>query len=116
MSDDALILALDSGTSVIKAVAFDLEGRVVATAGGPNSYETKPGGVVEQDMAATWTEAAAVLQALAEKVPNLPRRAKVLAVTGQGDGTWLVDDEGEAVAPAWLWLDSRAAGIVREFA
>lgn len=116
MSDDALILALDSGTSVIKAVAFDLEGQVVATAGRPNSYETRPGGAVEQDMAATWTEAATVLRALAEKVSNLPRRVKVLAVTGQGDGTWLVDDEGDAVAPAWLWLDSRAAGIVREFA
>ena len=30
-------------------------------------------------------------------------------MTGQGDGTWLIDEGGEPVAPAWLWLDSRAA-------
>lgn len=24
----------------------------------------------------------------------------------QGDGTWLMDVEGEPVAPGWLWLDA----------
>ena len=47
-------------------------------------------------------------------VPDLARRTAALAITGQGDGTWLIDGEGEPVAPAWLWLNSRAAGIVRE--
>ena len=32
----------------------------------------------------------------------------------QGDGTWLIDDEGRPVAPALLWLDSRAARLVEE--
>ena len=44
----------------------------------------------------------------------MPSRAAALAVTGQGDGTWLVDAAGEPVAPAWLWLDARAAAIVEE--
>ncbi|MEA2782970.1 MAG: hypothetical protein QOK29_4514 [Rhodospirillaceae bacterium] len=110
-----LIVALDSGTSVIKAVAFDLGGHVVAWAGRPNRYETLPGGVVEQDMAQTWRDAAGVLRDLGERVEDLPRRAAALAVTGQGDGTWLADADDEPVAPAWLWLDSRAAGIVEAF-
>jgi erythritol kinase (D-erythritol 1-phosphate-forming) len=112
---DALIVALDSGTSMIKAVAFDLEGRIVAAEGRPNRYDTLANGGVEQDMARTWADAADVLRALGTRVEDLAKRAEALAVTGQGDGTWLVDASGEAVAPAWLWLDSRAAGIVREF-
>lgn len=107
-----LILAVDSGTSVVKAVVFDRDGRQLAVAARPNRYESKPGGTVEQDMAQTWRDAAAVLQDLTRSVDSLPRRLAALAVTGQGDGTWLVDEEGGPVAPAWLWLDSRAAGIV----
>ena len=112
---DGVILALDAGTSVMKAVAFDLEGRILASEGRPNRYETRPDGAVEQDMTATWRDAAEVLRALTARLDELPRRVKALAVTGQGDGTWLMDAAGDPVAPAWLWLDSRAAGIVREF-
>ncbi len=109
-----LIVGLDAGTSVIKAVAFDTAGRQVAVAARPNVYEERPGGVAEQDMARTWATAAEVLRLLGEEVSDLPRRTAALAVTGQGDGTWLIDDQGEPVAPGWLWLDSRAASIVDE--
>ena len=114
MSRD-VIVGVDAGTSVIKAVAFDLDGSELAAAGRPNDYVDLPGGGVEQDMARTWDDTAAVLRDLAAPGAR-PRRAAplALAVTGQGDGTWLVDRDGEPVAPAWLWLDSRAAAIVRE--
>jgi erythritol kinase len=113
MSRDVLI-GLDAGTSVTKAVAFSLAGQELASVGRPNLYDELPGGAVEQDMARTWADTAAVLRDLAEAVPHLRSRAVALAVTGQGDGTWLFDAAGEPIAPAWLWLDSRAAGIVRE--
>ncbi len=109
-----LVIGLDAGTSVIKAVAFDHDGRQVAVTSRPNAYDEGPGGAVEQDMHRTWTSAAEVLRLLGEEVADLPRRTAALAVTGQGDGTWLVDDRGEPVAPGWLWLDSRAAAIVEE--
>ena len=112
---ETLIVAVDAGTSVIKAMAFDAEGAIVAATGQLNRYQNRPGGGVEQDMAQTWADTATALAALGERVPALARRAVALAVTGQGDGTWLVDRAGEPVAPAWLWLDSRAAGIVAEF-
>ena len=109
-----LLVGLDAGTSVIKSVAFDRDGSELAAAGRPNHYVDLPGGGVEQDMARTWADTAAVLRDLADRIPDLARRVLALAVTGQGDGTWLIDAAGEPVAPAWLWLDSRAAGIVRE--
>ncbi len=109
-----VIIGVDAGTSVIKAVAFDLDGNELAATGRTNTYVDLPGGGAEQDMARTWDDTAAVLRDLALHVPGLARRTAALAITGQGDGTWLIDRDGEPVAPAWLWLDSRAASIVRE--
>jgi erythritol kinase len=113
MSGD-LIIGVDAGTSVIKAVAFDLQGRQVDLAAMPNHYQELPGGAVEQDMARTWQDTAAVVRLLGEKVDRLAERTAALAITGQGDGTWLIDGAGAPVAPAWLWLDSRAGPIVEE--
>jgi erythritol kinase (D-erythritol 1-phosphate-forming) len=112
---DGLLIGIDAGTSVIKSVAFSLTGEQIAMASLPNDYVNLPGGGVEQDMARTWRDAAQSLVLLAEQVPRLKDRAVALAVTGQGDGTWLMDKAGGPVCPAWLWLDSRAAAIAEEF-
>jgi erythritol kinase len=111
MPGDVLV-GIDAGTSVIKAVAFSLDGRQLAVTAEPNAYDSLPDGGVEQDMAQTWRETAAVLRRLGEEVSGLEQRCAALAVTGQGDGTWLIDADGAPVAPAWLWLDSRAAALV----
>jgi erythritol kinase (D-erythritol 1-phosphate-forming) len=110
-----LLIGIDAGTSVIKAVAFTGEGEQLAVAGVPNSYVSLPDGGVEQDMARTWGDIARVMEQLANIIPGLKSRVAAVSVTGQGDGLWLIDKNGEPVAPAWLWLDARAASIVEEF-
>jgi erythritol kinase len=111
-----LIVGLDAGTSVIKAVAFDRGGRQIAATATRNLYVRREGGLaVEQDLSLTWKHAAEVLTRLGQVVPDLASRVVGLAVTGQGDGTCLIDRAGEPVAPAWLWLDARSAPIVEEF-
>lgn len=107
-----IIIGIDAGTSVIKSVAFDLSGRQIDAAALPNKYETLAGGGAEQDLTHTWADAATTLRQLADKVPDLARRTAAIAVTGQGDGTWLIDKDGEPVGKGWLWLDARAAEIV----
>jgi erythritol kinase (D-erythritol 1-phosphate-forming) len=110
-----LLIGIDAGTSVIKSVAFTLEGQQLAVAAKPNHYETIAGGGAEQNMARTWADAAETLRLLGEKIPDLAKRVVAISVTGQGDGMWLIDDAGEPVAPAWLWLDARAAAIAADF-
>lgn len=110
-----VIIGIDAGTSVIKSVAFSAAGEQLAVTAIPNSYTTLKNGGVEQDMARTWKDAAQTLRDLADKIDNLNSRVIAIAVTGQGDGLWLIDKEGAPVAPAWLWLDSRAASIAEEF-
>ena len=63
MSARDIIIGLDAGTSVIKAVAFDLEGRQIASAEMRNIYvRDEARHAVEQDLALTWSRAAEVLR------------------------------------------------------
>jgi erythritol kinase (D-erythritol 1-phosphate-forming) len=106
-----IIVGLDAGTSVIKAVAFATDGKQLAIASEPNVYARVGDGGYEQDPAETWTRTAGVLRRLVAAVPGIGRRILALAVTGQGDGTWLIDADGAPVAPGWLWLDARAGAL-----
>lgn len=107
-----VIVALDAGTSMLKAVAFDADGAPVAIESRRNRYREAQGGLAEQDMNETWAMAEATLAALVARLGGAEIAA--LAVTGQGDGTWLVDAHGEPVGPAMLWLDGRAGAIVEQ--
>ncbi|MBV9655192.1 MAG: carbohydrate kinase [Acetobacteraceae bacterium] len=107
-----ILIGIDSGTSVVKAVAFDLAGHQIAAAAVRNRYETGADGAATQPLGRTWTDCVEALRGLGEKVENLSRRTAAIAVTAQGDGTWLVGAGNAPVADAWLWLDARAAPSV----
>jgi erythritol kinase (D-erythritol 1-phosphate-forming) len=107
-----LIIGIDAGTSVMKAVAFTLAGQQIASASVRNSYSSKADGSVTQSLSSTWEDCVKALRGLSEKVEHLSRRVAVIAVTGQGDGTWLVGKDNRPVSDAWLWLDARAAPTV----
>lgn len=113
MVDSSLLIGIDAGTSVMKAVAFSLTGEEVATASIPNRVLYGPCGFAEQDMNFTCDSLGVVLKQLAQKVPCLAQRASCLALTGQGDGTWLVDKDLQPVGPAILWLDARSGELMR---
>jgi erythritol kinase len=108
-----ILIGVDAGTSVIKAVAFDRAGRQIAAASTPNLYETRADGAVFQPLDRTWRDCAQTLRDLGAKVDGLARRVAAVAVTGQGDGTWLVGKDDAPVGDAWLWLDARASATVR---
>ena len=52
--NDGILIGIDAGTSVIKAVAFTTDGKELAVASIPNRYVILQGGIAEQDMALTW--------------------------------------------------------------
>jgi len=110
-----IIVGIDAGTSVIKSVAFSLQGEILAITSVSNTYESIDSQGVEQDLDTTWLNTAETLVKLAQRIPDLALRVAALSITGQGDGTWLIDKNGDSVCPAWLWLDSRAGQIVEQF-
>ncbi|MBC7677268.1 MAG: carbohydrate kinase, partial [Rhodoferax sp.] len=107
-----ILIGIDSGTSVIKAVAFDLAGRQLAAFAVPNTYKTGADGSATQSLTRTWQDCAAAVRGLGEKMPGLAARTAAVAVTAQGDGTWLAGKGNAPVGDAWLWLDARAAPTV----
>ncbi|MDP3196231.1 FGGY-family carbohydrate kinase [Tabrizicola sp.] len=116
MSNPDVIIGIDAGTSVIKAVAFDLAGRQLAVSATPNRYQTRGDGGVTQPLIQTWDDCAAAIRGLRDHVPRLATRTAALSVTAQGDGTWLVGHDNAPVGDAWLWLDARAAPTVSRLA
>lgn len=116
MSGADVLIGIDAGTSVIKAVAFDLQGRQLAESAVPNRYHSGDDGTSTQPLGQTWDDCVKALRGLHEKLPDLAMRVAALSVTGQGDGTWLVGRNNAPVSDAWLWLDARAAPTVERLA
>jgi erythritol kinase (D-erythritol 1-phosphate-forming) len=107
------ILCVDAGTSVIKTVAFDEgNGRALAAARRPAEVRRPRPGFSEQDMDAVWEAVAATI---AEVRQSVAADVRAIAITGQGDGCWLIDRAGRPTGPAILWNDGRAAGIVGDW-
>ncbi|MEU1801273.1 FGGY-family carbohydrate kinase [Streptomyces sp. NPDC019937] len=104
-----VIVGVDVGTSVTKAVAFAPDGAALASAARPSRLNRLPGGRVEQDLEDVLGTVAEVVREVAVALPGPPA---ALALTGQGDGLWLRDEAGRAVRPPISWLDGRASGTV----
>lgn len=102
-------LGIDIGSSVTKAALFDAGGTVLSVASRPTRLIHGDGGHVEQDVEDVLRSVAAVVSDIGVPDPAL------VAITGQGDGCWLVDEDGVAVRPAVSWMDGRAAALVAEW-
>src|SRR5262245_35675665 len=108
-----LLIGLDVGLSSIEAAAFALDGQELARAAAAVASQGAPAsGCVEQDVGELWRAAAAALRQLGQVVPHLAARTGALAITGGAGGAWLIDDDGDPVAPALLPHDRRAEPLI----
>lgn len=107
-----MIIGVDIGTSVTKAVAYDSRGTSVAKAETESDVRQLPGGVVEQDMEQVIGTVDTVVR---EVSAELAEPVTAVAFTGQGDGLWLRDAEGNAVRPVISWLDARADAVLAKW-
>jgi sugar (pentulose or hexulose) kinase len=109
-----VLIGVDAGTSMIKAVAFTTEGESLYRASRENEVLVPETGWREQDLDDTWDATAATLREVVEHLDD-DDEILGLGVTGQGDGCWLVDEAGEPARDAILWSDGRADGIVQQW-
>ncbi len=103
------VLCIDAGTTMVKSVLFDDEGREVKVARQGTVVAGPEPGWSEQDMYSVWD---AVVHTVRQVVHGGEADVSMVAVTGQGDGLWLVGPDGRPTGPAILWNDGRAAEIV----
>src|SRR5690242_17050310 len=95
-------ISIDAGTSLVKSVAFADDGTELFVARRAVPIARPQPGWSEQDMHAVWQ---AVEETLREVVEHVNHDVRFLSLTGQGDGCWLIDNDGEPVGPAILWND-----------
>lgn len=103
-----LVLGLDCGLTVTKAVLFDEEGRAVSSAGTRVPQETPRSRWVERDVDALWRASAEAIRSAIEGAGVAPEEIAGVGVTAHGDGLYLLDAEGRPTRKGILSLDSRA--------
>lgn len=104
------VVCVDAGTTLVKAVGFADDGRELAVERQSVTVDSPSPGWAEQDMAAV---SEAVSRTVRAVVAQLSGTVSFLAITAQGDGCWLVDQDGAPTGPAVLWNDSRGSAHVR---
>jgi xylulokinase len=106
-------LGFDLGTTNVKAVVTDGDGRAVATGSAPvERFYTSDGGI-EQDIEQIWTATCtAIRQAL--RAVN-PAAIQSVGVSSQGGALQVLDAAEQPVGRVISWLDSRGQPFDQEF-
>ena len=93
------ILALDAGTTSIKAVLFDTQGRPAAI--GAREYElSKPApGIVELDPEIYWEAATAAIREVLARSGVPAGRIRALGLCSQGETLIVLDEAGRPLRP-----------------
>lgn len=106
--DDALILAIDQGTTSTRAIAFDIHGSPVASAQHEFSQIYPNPGWVEHDPEEIWATTLRVCREVIEKAGSDNRRIECLGITNQRETTIIWDrGTGQPIHNAIVWQDRR---------
>ncbi len=108
-----LLLGIDAGTSVVKAVLYQTDGTPLAMESTKLKIESVHPLWMEVDMNAVWQAVLKTVSSLVNSASVRPEEILAVGVTGQGDGCWLVTEDGSPVRSAILWADGRAADQVK---
>ena len=107
-----LVIGIDSSTTATKAIAWDRAGKALAEGRAAIPMSTPQPGWFEQEPSDWWGAAVTALQQLSVKI-NMSRVA-ALAISNQRESFSQFDEQGQALRPGTLWLDSRATAEVSE--
>ncbi len=108
MSNKDLLLAIDNGTQSLKALIFDIEGRLLAKALVPfTPYFSKHPGWAEQDPDVFWKALCRACRELWQQDEVDKDRIAGVAITTQRGTVVNVDENGRPLRPVMLWLDQR---------
>lgn len=104
------ILAIDQGTTSSRAIIFDADLRVVASAQEEFTQHYPQSGWVEHDPADLWSTVAGTARAAIERARLTPARIGAIGITNQRETTLLWDRAtGQPLHRAIVWQDRRTA-------
>jgi gluconokinase len=111
-----LVLAVDIGTSGVRAAVYDCSGHEVegTEARVKRKFETTSDGGAELDAEAALEQVAQAIDMALAASAHLPARAGIVALSCFWHSLVGVDDEEHAITPVYGWADMRAADAAEE--
>jgi L-xylulokinase len=110
------VIGIDAGGTMTKAALFDFSGHELACARRKNVMTFPHPGWTERDPDRMWNAAAEAIREVLDIAGRSPGDVAAVSVAGYGSGLYLVDRNGDPVRPGIVSTDSRAAGLVAEWA
>ena len=115
MSD--ILLAIDQGTSSSRAMAFSLEGEIVAAEQQPFEAIYPASGWVEHDAEVIWATVLSTTRSVLEQLRRMKRSVAAIGITNQRETTVVWDRRtGAPIHNAIVWQDRRTAERCRTLA
>jgi len=103
-----LLLAIDAGTTSVKAGLFAPDGRCLGIGRQEYQLETPAADRAQLDPEVYWQACVKTVREAIRQPGVQPEQVKALAVSSQGETTITLDAKGRAIYPALVWLDNRA--------
>ena len=102
------ILAFDLGTTAVKCALHDLYGNVLAKAAVEYELITPDADSVEVEVETYWQAFKSALSGVLKNSAADPGNIRALGVSAQGETLIAVDEDGNPLRRAIVWLDNRA--------
>lgn len=109
------LLAIDNGTTMVKAAVFTTDGKELSAAGRKIEHVYPKPDWCEYDMNQLWDDNAAVIREAIEKAGVNPADIACVTGTGHGNGLYLTDADGIPVRPAIRGSDTRARQYIEDW-
>jgi len=102
------VLSIDCGTQSVRALVFDTRGQLLAKEKKPIApYQPSRPGWAEQDPGVYWDALCETVRSLGAGSPDIFSQIQAVAVTTQRDTCVLVDEDGQPLRKAIVWMDQR---------
>jgi glycerol kinase len=109
------VLAIDQGTTSSRAIVFDRELRIVASAQEEFAQHFPQSGWVEHDADDIWSSVAGTCRGAIERAGVAPSDIAAIGITNQRETTLVWErDSGRPLGRAIVWQDRRTAAICAE--
>lgn len=111
---EPIILAVDLGTSSMKAALITVSGKVLGWETEPIKLMLTPDGGVEQSPDEWWGAFLSAAKRLIAKNQDSASLIRAVCCSTQGEGTVPVDKNGKALSNCILWMDTRGANHLKK--
>ena len=106
------LMGIDNGGTVTKAALYDTSGREIAVSSVKTEMLFPHPGHTEKNVDALWSANVSVISDVMKRTGAAPAEVAALAVTGHGNGMYLVGSDGRPAHDGINSADSRAAEYV----